>query len=428
MRLITLALASALLFCTHPLVAQTSAPSADPISGVWNGNMARDADRLPITITFKFDGSNITGTITGPPSPGVITSGTFDKATGALKFQVEVQDGSKTLVAFEGKVEGDKAAGQVTLNNQTGTFALTKGAAGAADAPPSRPGGMSTSEALQKSFASVSTYIAKSAEMIPADKYNYKPTDSVRTVGQLIGHVADGYNYYCTVAAKGKAEWSDAAANGPTDKATIVGKLKQAADACSAAYIERRTPSVDPEPDTYEPALRQPDYLYADAGPGAAVKLGVGERYDELPSASHEATKITKTRTTLVISCLRVFESSCTPKADDVLAVTRNVTRPADRPCWRAAPEATRQPARRPRGESARRQKPSGSFAVTPNRNEVINCARPNAAARPSTTPTSARRIPCATTILLTCEACAPSASRMPISCVRCSTEYAIKP
>ena len=35
---------------------------------------------------------------------------------------------------------------------------------------------------------------------------------------------------------------------------------------------------------------------------------------------------------------------------------------------------------------------------------------------------------PATTTIFLTCDACAPSARRMPISCVRCSTEYAIRP
>ena len=57
-----------------------------------------------------------------------------------------------------------------------------------------------------------------------------------------------------------------------------------------------------------------------------------------------------------------------------------------------------------------------------------MNLARPNAEATPIPTPTIVRIMPCRTTMFLTVDALAPSASRMPISCVRCSTEYAIKP
>jgi hypothetical protein len=198
--------------------------------------MARDTSRVPITITLKFDGSSMSGTVTGPPKPGLIRTGTFDKATGALKFQVEVQDDSKTIATFDGKVVNDQATGSVTIQGQSGTFSLTKGAAAAAPATPPPAGGMSTDAALQKSFAQVSAYIAKSADMIPPEKYNYQPTKSVRTVGQLIGHVADGYNYFCAAAQKQKVEWSDAVEKGNTDKATVVAKLKQATDACNTAY------------------------------------------------------------------------------------------------------------------------------------------------------------------------------------------------
>ena len=51
-----------------------------------------------------------------------------------------------------------------------------------------------------------------------------------------------------------------------------------------------------------------------------------------------------------------------------------------------------------------------------------------NAAPRPIATPTIASTMPCRTIMFLTCDPCAPSARRMPISCVRCSTEYAIRP
>jgi len=89
---------------------------------------------------------------------------------------------------------------------------------------------------LGKTFAELSGWILKSAEMVPADKYSYKPAPTVRTFGELLGHVADGSNYFCGRAAGKKVQWSDAVAQGKTDKATVVPKLKEALDACSAAH------------------------------------------------------------------------------------------------------------------------------------------------------------------------------------------------
>ena len=88
---------------------------------------------------------------------------------------------------------------------------------------------------LKGGFAEVDGWITKSAEMVPADKYTYKPVATVRSFGQLVAHVADGYNWYCANAAGKKTDWSDAVEKGKTDKATVVAKLKQASAACAAA-------------------------------------------------------------------------------------------------------------------------------------------------------------------------------------------------
>jgi uncharacterized damage-inducible protein DinB len=96
--------------------------------------------------------------------------------------------------------------------------------------------GSDAAATLRKNFDEVSGWIAKAAELVPADKYTYRPAPSVRTFGQLIAHVADGYNFYCGRAAGRKIEWSDAVEKGSTDKATLAQKLKQSADACKAVY------------------------------------------------------------------------------------------------------------------------------------------------------------------------------------------------
>jgi hypothetical protein len=41
----------------------------------------------------------------------------------------------------------------------------------------------------------------KSADIVPPDKYSYKPAPTVRTFGELLGHIADGSNYFCRRAA-----------------------------------------------------------------------------------------------------------------------------------------------------------------------------------------------------------------------------------
>ena len=97
-------------------------------------------------------------------------------------------------------------------------------------------GKMDAAAAAQQGFAEVSGWLLKSADMIPPDKYSYRPVATVRTVGELLGHVADGYNYFCGRAAGKKVEWSDAVAKGKTDKATIVAALKSSTAGCEAAH------------------------------------------------------------------------------------------------------------------------------------------------------------------------------------------------
>jgi uncharacterized damage-inducible protein DinB len=100
-------------------------------------------------------------------------------------------------------------------------------------AAPQKP---EANEMLKSGFGDVNNWITKSADMVPADKYSYKPTDGVRTFGQLVAHVTDSYNYFCAHGAGKKVDWSDAVEKGSTDKETLLPKLKQAVDACNAVY------------------------------------------------------------------------------------------------------------------------------------------------------------------------------------------------
>jgi uncharacterized damage-inducible protein DinB len=94
----------------------------------------------------------------------------------------------------------------------------------------------SQNEELKKGFKLVNVWVVTSAEMVPAEKYNYKPTDTVRTFGQLVAHITDSYNYFCARAVGNKVEWSDAIEKGSTDKDNLMPKLKEAVGRCTAAH------------------------------------------------------------------------------------------------------------------------------------------------------------------------------------------------
>ncbi|HKQ74095.1 MAG TPA: DinB family protein [Blastocatellia bacterium] len=227
-----------ILFPAVSLFAQSSGASADPITGTWTGHMGPGATpQYAITLALTFDGKGgVSGTLVGLQTPGEIKSGTFDPQTGALKLQAAPKGDSAVRLTFEGTVVLGAATGRVSGDNQTGVFKITKKVA-EESAPAQQPGANDTAAALRYGFGEVSGWVTKAADLVPADKYDYRPTPSVRTFGQLIAHIADSQNYYCARAVKGRTvQWSDAVEKGSVDKATLAQKLKQSIDACNAAY------------------------------------------------------------------------------------------------------------------------------------------------------------------------------------------------
>ena len=89
---------------------------------------------------------------------------------------------------------------------------------------------------VRNGFNEVNDWVMKAADMVPADKYSYRPVDTVRTFGQLIAHITDSYNYFCAHGVGNKVEWTTPVEKGATDKNTLLPKLKEAVGKCNAAY------------------------------------------------------------------------------------------------------------------------------------------------------------------------------------------------
>jgi uncharacterized damage-inducible protein DinB len=240
-----LVVACAAVLSLATVAAQTpQAPvkTTDRISGTWTGDIGLTDDaRFPVTFALKFDGTSaISGTVQGP-GPAQLKTATFDPKTNALKLELLVSDdGQPAPFVFDGVAVNGVATGRVSGKGQTGTFKIARHAADATAAPQAGP---DTSAMFRKGFEEVSAWITKSAALVPADKYTYQPTKTVRTFGQLIAHVADAYDYYCGRAAGKEVQWSDVTEKGKLDKVTLAAKLKQSTDACTAVFNGQGDPS-----------------------------------------------------------------------------------------------------------------------------------------------------------------------------------------
>jgi len=84
-------------------------------------------------------------------------------------------------------------------------------------------------------YGRIKTILVSSAEKMPEENYNFKPTDAVRSYGQIVGHVADAQYMFCSVAL-GEKNPGLKIEQTKTTKADLVAALKDAVAYCDKAY------------------------------------------------------------------------------------------------------------------------------------------------------------------------------------------------
>ena len=84
-------------------------------------------------------------------------------------------------------------------------------------------------------YAGVKQILAKSAEKMPEEKYDFRPTDVVRTFGQIIAHVTDWQYRYCSAVLGEKIPVAQIEKTRLT-KAELVAALTAALSYCDRAY------------------------------------------------------------------------------------------------------------------------------------------------------------------------------------------------
>jgi uncharacterized damage-inducible protein DinB len=84
-------------------------------------------------------------------------------------------------------------------------------------------------------YTSTKTNVLKAAEAVPESDYSFKPTEKVRSFGELIAHVADGQYEFCS-AALGDTSEHPSVEKSKASKTDIVAALKTAFSYCDKAY------------------------------------------------------------------------------------------------------------------------------------------------------------------------------------------------
>lgn len=88
---------------------------------------------------------------------------------------------------------------------------------------------------VRAAYEEIKDYMIRSAQKMPEDKYDFRPTPEVRTFGEIIGHVAGANMMFCA-AAKGEKVPAESQFENLKTKAELVKALSDSFAYCDDAY------------------------------------------------------------------------------------------------------------------------------------------------------------------------------------------------
>ena len=92
------------------------------------------------------------------------------------------------------------------------------------------------SSAIKAEYGIAKNTIVRAADKMPEENYGFKPTEDIRSFGQLVGHVADAQYGFCSGAVGEKSPATESVEKTKTSKADLVQALKDAFAYCDKAY------------------------------------------------------------------------------------------------------------------------------------------------------------------------------------------------
>lgn len=92
------------------------------------------------------------------------------------------------------------------------------------------------STAIKNQYTNAKTNLTKAAEKMSADAYSFKPSDDVRSFGQIVGHVANANYMFCSAALAEKSPNTADIEKTASGKADLVKALNDSFTYCDKAY------------------------------------------------------------------------------------------------------------------------------------------------------------------------------------------------
>ncbi len=209
-----------------PQPAQVTPASEDPISGLWKARLIGDLppEMAAFEITLRLaDGGKVSGDVRSDAYSGPIPGGTFDAATGELRFSFT---GERGQASFTAKVDGPRMTGRVSLGG--GDFALdfeaVRASAPAPAPKPAEPAGPGPSAAAgEKPKAAPGKPLR---DLVPGPRWvaslqasRYEPG---RVYLALDGHRSDDDAPYLFVSEDYGATWRSSVNNLPAETTRVL--------------------------------------------------------------------------------------------------------------------------------------------------------------------------------------------------------------
>ena len=113
-----------------------------------------------------------------------------------------------------------------------GLVAIALVFAATASAQPANP----LSAGARQHYGIIKNYVIRAAAKIPEDAYSFRPTPEVRTMGQLIGHLADANYRLCSIIAGQDPPRDAGIENTKTAKIDLVRALAESFAYCDDQY------------------------------------------------------------------------------------------------------------------------------------------------------------------------------------------------
>ncbi|MDZ7781196.1 MAG: DinB family protein [Gemmatimonadota bacterium] len=96
-------------------------------------------------------------------------------------------------------------------------------------------------DAARQQYEAVRDYVLQTARGLPEDLVTYRPTEEVRSFGELLGHIANASYSFCS-AAVGEQSPNSTDYEAVTDKAGLTQALEEAFSYCDRVHGELRGP------------------------------------------------------------------------------------------------------------------------------------------------------------------------------------------